>query len=70
MSAYRIISAGMDLGTYHGETPEEAVRAMNSEAGYASDEHVLEVTGQSSIMEGLEVVYIGSADIGLRVLAR
>lgn len=36
MSSYRIVSAaGLDLGTYTAETAEEAIRALNRDAGEA-----------------------------------
>lgn len=36
MKTYRIeSSAGVQMGEYRGETPEEAIRAMNSDAGEA-----------------------------------
>lgn len=56
MNVYRIVSrSGIDLGEYCGNSPEEAVRAMNRDAGYSTDEAALAVTGQAEIMEGLRV---------------
>jgi len=53
---YRIISeAGVDMGIFEALTAIEAVRAMNRDAGYPTDEAVLSVTRQKNIMEGLTV---------------
>jgi hypothetical protein len=54
MTYYQIVSSqGVDLGTYEGETPEDAIRALNADAGEADRDRndgltVVEVDGPES----------------------
>lgn len=48
MATYKITSkAGIEFGTYEGDSAEDAIRAMHRDAGYASDEQIEAALGQS-----------------------
>lgn len=48
MTTYKITSkAGIEFGEYEGATPEDAIREMHSEAGYATDEAIESALGKS-----------------------
>lgn len=47
MPTYRITSsAGVDMGSYEAESPEDALELMARDAGYRSAEHAAEVAGR------------------------
>ena len=48
MKNYEITNptSGVNLGTYQGETPEEALDAMARDAGYADAAEAAEVAGK------------------------
>lgn len=59
MKKFQIESeAGVVMGIYEGETKEDAVLAMRKDAGYATHEAALEVTGKDDIMDGLIVIEV------------
>lgn len=60
MTTYDIsnLVSGKYLGEYDGDTPDEAARAMDRDAGYTSDESVLGVLGLSTWEERMSQLVV------------
>lgn len=48
--------SGVIIGTYEGETPEQALDAMAQDQGYADYAELLIVTGETRDTDTLEVI--------------